>query len=144
MTGLVRGRGGAYDVRPAGEHPGIRNAFGICKDSFQGACAGLLSLLGVTHMTSAPDGVARIHSEAAWLDTLWGSLSAGGIAGPMELLGGIALFFAARRSISRLIGLLAFVGFLVAYMKGYSLIDMLNLLSSATGGLAERLDARTV
>ncbi len=139
MASIVQGRGAEYDVRPAGEHAGFRGLFGFCKDGVQGACAGLLGLLGATHMTGAPEGFAELHSHVAWLDTIWSSISAGGLAGPVELIGGVALFFAARRTIARLLGLLLFVGFVTAYANGYSASDMLgflaNLLAQAAGAL---------
>ncbi len=139
MASTVQGRGAHYDVRPAGEHPGVGGLFGFCKDGVQGACAGLLGLLGATHMTGAPAGFAELHSNIPWLDTIWSSISAGGLAGPVELLGGVALFFAARRTIARLLGLLLFIAFITAYANGYSASDMLsflaNVLVQAAGAL---------
>jgi len=140
MASIVRGGGAAYDVRPSGEHAGLRGLFGFCKDGFQGACAGLLGLLGATHMTGAPEGFAELHSNVAWLDNIWGAFSAGGLAGPVELLGGIALFFAARRPIARVLGLLLFVGFVTAYANGYALSDMLAALANALSLAATALD----
>lgn len=140
MASIVRGRGAQYDVRPAGEHSGVRGLFGFCKDGFQGACAGLLGLLGATHMTGAPAGFAELNSNIAWLDTIWGSLSANGLAGPAEFLGGLALFFAARRTIARTLGLLLFVGFVAAYANGYSATDMLRFLSDMLGRAAGALE----
>jgi uncharacterized membrane protein len=103
----------------------------------------LLGLLGATHMTGAPTGFAEIHSQVPWLDAVWGSLSAGGLAGPAELLGGLVLFFAARRTIARTAGLLLFVAYLAAYANGYSASDMLSALSEFLGAAATRLDGQT-
>lgn len=140
MARAVAGSGPTYDVRPAGETPGFGSLFGICKDGLQGACSGLLGLLGATHMTGAPTGFAELHSEVPWLDAVWSSISAGGLAGPVELLGGIALFFAARRTVSRTVGLLLFIGFIVAYVNGYSASDMLTAVSEILATVAQRLD----
>lgn len=75
------------------------------------------------------------------LDSLWTSLSANGMAGPVELLGGIALFLAARRTISRTFGLLAFIIFAAAIANGYTLSDMLSLLSNFLEGAAGVVDS---
>lgn len=140
MASIVEGRGAQYDIKPGGEHAGLGGLFGFCKDGFQGACSGLLGLLGATHMTGAPAGFAELHSNIAWLDTVWSSISAGGLAGPAELLGGVALFFAARRTIARLLGLLAFIAFIAAYANGYSAADMLSALAGVLTGIAGMLD----
>lgn len=140
MASAVRGRGAAYDVRPESESPGLGGIVGSCKDALQGACSGLLGLLGATHMTGAPTGFAELHSEIAWIDGIWSAFSAGGLAGPVELIGAVALFFAARRTVSRTIGLLLFVGFVTAYSNGYSASEMLSALSDLLAGLAQRLD----
>lgn len=144
MAEVIRGRGAAYDVAPSGEHAGIGGILGICKDGFQGACSGLLALLGATHMTGAPEGFAEIHSNVGYLDDVWQSLSAGGLAGPAELLGGIALFFAARRTIARTAGLLLFIAYITAYVNGYSLSDMLGYASNALAIAADKLETGTV
>ncbi len=144
MASVVKGRGAAYDVKPTGEHPTVGGLFGVCKDTVQGACAGLLGFLGATHMTGAPAGVAEIHSQIPWLDAIWGSLSAGGLAGPIELIGGLVLFFAARRTIARTVGLMLFVAYLVAYANGYSAADILTALSDLLAAAAVRLDSPTV
>ena len=46
------------------------------------------------------------------------------------MLGGMALFLAARRVVSRMVGLLGFIAFMAAYAQGYSLSDMILALSS--------------
>lgn len=140
MASIVQGRGAQYDIKPAGEHGGVGGFFGFCKDGFQGACSGLLGLLGATHMTGAPAGFAQLHSNISWLDTIWSSISAGGLAGPAELLGGAALFFAARRTVARLLGLLAFVAFISAYANGYSASDILSALADVLTQIAGALD----
>lgn len=144
MATAIFGRGAAYDVRPTGEYAGflsgpVRGLMGMFKDATQGACSGLLSFLGAMHITGVETGVGTLRSEIGFLDDIWQSVSAGGMAGPVELFAGAALFFAARRTISRTLGLLLFVGFIAAYANGYSAADMLktlsNLLQTAAGAL---------
>ena len=134
MARMLRESGVVYDVRPTGEHGGLMsgpfgNLLGIVKDSCQGACAGFLAMLGATHLSTAAGGVGSLSSEIGMLDAVWQSLALNGLAGPVEVLGGIVLFFAARRTISRTIGLLGFIGVLAAYANGYSTNDMIFLLS---------------
>ncbi|MEM8771039.1 MAG: hypothetical protein AAGD92_05235 [Pseudomonadota bacterium] len=142
MGSIVRGRGPAYDVKPAGESP-VVGAAGFCKDTAQGACSGLLGLLGATHMTGARTGIAEIQGTVPYIDSIWSALAAGGLAGPVELLGGVALFFAARRTFARTIGLLAFIAYIVAYMNGYTATDMLSAVSTLLGNLAVMLEPST-
>ena len=145
MASIVRGRGAQYDTRPDGDgSAGIGGLFGFCRDGLQGACAGLLALLGATHMTSAPAGFAELHSKVAWLDSIWSSLSASGLAGPVELLGGVALFFAARRTMARTVGLLAFIAYVTAYANGYSTADMLSVLAQLLSSAAHALEPANV
>ncbi len=117
----------------------MAGVIGKVKDIGQGACAGLLSFLGVTHMSSPSVGVGSLASEFEGVNSLWQALSANGLAGPVELLGGIVLFFAARRTVSRTIGLLGFVGFAAAYANGYSLPEMLAVLSQIMAAASELL-----
>lgn len=146
MVMAILGNGAAYDVRPTGEHAGflsgpVNGPIGMVKDAMQGACAGLLSFLGAMHLTGVERGAGTLRSEIDFLDNIWQSVSVGGLAGPIELLGGAALFFAARRTISRTLGLLLFVGFIAAYANGYSAADMLNALSGLLQGAAGVLDS---
>lgn len=135
MALAIRGRGAAYDVRPAGES-GIRflgpfaSPVGFIKDAVQGSCSGLLALIGASQLSGASGGLATVGSEIESLNGLWQSLSASGLAGPVELFGGIVLFFAARRTIARTLGLLVFIAGVVAYAQGYTVTDMVSVLSS--------------
>ena len=147
MSMAIRGRGAAFDVRPTESAPGFLSgplfgASGFCKDTMQGACAGILALLGGTHVTatSAP-GVIAPGGGFASLGGVLENLAAGGLTGPIELLGGIALFFAARRTIARTLGLLGFIAFIVAYVNGYQLPEMLSAASDLLGRIAGALDA---
>ncbi|MEO1137160.1 MAG: hypothetical protein AAFW68_11245 [Pseudomonadota bacterium] len=146
MATAIRGSGGRYDVRPAKEEGGLYGGpltglFGMGKDACQGACAGFLSLMGATHLTGGQSAFGTVGSNIDFLDRIWASLSANGLAGPVELLGGVALFLAARRTVSRTIGLLAFVAFVVAYANGYSLADMISILSNLLQGAATALES---
>lgn len=141
MAIALGGAGPRYDVRPAKEKRGMFGGplggfSGICKDTTQGACAGFLSLIGATHLTGGGSAFGTTGSNIGWLDGLWTSLSANGMAGPVELLGGIALFLAARRTVSRTVGLLAFIVFAVAIANGYTLADMLGMISTFLEGAA--------
>jgi hypothetical protein len=149
MALAIRGRGAAYDVRPSGESGfGILGPFsgliGFVKDAVQGSCSGLLSLVGVSHISGASGGLATIGSEIESLDGLWQSLSASGVAGPVELFAGIVLFFAARRTIARTLGLLVFIAGVAAYAQGYSATDMLSALSWLLDNAAALLQALSV
>ncbi|MEX6633954.1 hypothetical protein [Hyphococcus lacteus] len=145
MNHLLRANDARYDVRPEGEYRsnwggsigGISASF---KDASQGACAGFLSLMGVTHL-SGGEGLGAVSSNIGFLDQIWSSLSVNGMAGPVELMAGVALFLAARRTISRTLGLIAFIGFIAAYANGYDASDMLDLVSrflkTAAGALEQ-------
>ncbi len=135
MATATKGKAGYYDARPAGEFGGFEGGLigrflGSVKDICQGAGSGFLGMLGAMHMTSGSAEFATLSSEIDFLDTLWASLSANGLAGPIELFGGVALFLAARRAMSRMIGLIGFIAFMVAYAQGYSISDMILALSS--------------
>ena len=143
MATAVRRHGPVFDTRPARENAAggpVRGVFGFCKDTAQGACAGLLSLLGASHMmgaSSAATSLGGVQSFSGLLERV----ASGGFAGPVELLGATVLFFTARRTIARTIGLLLFIGFMAAYVNGYSLVEMLNALSELLRGAAGVLDA---
>ena len=130
-------RGNIYDVKPAGEHlPSyggpIAGLIGFVLDSFRGACAGLLALLGASHATGAGFVSAPAAGELPGLTQVMEQMSVGGLAGPVELIVGFVLFLTTRRIIARTLGLLGFIGLMVAYTKGYSLEEILLM---AAGGL---------
>ena len=135
MTTKVSDKTGFFDTRSTGYRFGIDGGLlgqliGSVKDTCQGACAGFLGLLGTLHMSSESSGVSTLSSQIPFLDMLWASISANGLAGPIELLGGLALFLTARRVVSRMVGLLGFIAFIAAYAQGYSIGDMVLGLSA--------------
>ena len=139
MTTKVNGRTGFFNTKPAGEFGGfdgglVGQLIGSIKDACQGACAGFLGMLGALHMSSETSGISTLSSQFGFLDTLWASISANGLAGPIELFGGLALFLAARRVVSRMIGLLGFIAVMAAYAQGYTISDMILSLSSLLEG----------
>ena len=146
MATAIRGRGAAFDVQPVGEFSGpfngpIAGIAAFIKDTVQGSCAGLLSLLGATHMTGAPTGFASLGSEIEGLNGIWQTIAANGLVGPVELIGGVALFLAARRTVARTLGLLGFIAFMAAYANGYTLPDILSAVSGALEYAAGILNA---
>ncbi len=146
MAFAVKGAGSRYDVKPAGENRGafgkpLSGFSGICKDTSQGACAGFLSLIGATHLTGGTSAFGASGSNIGFLDNIWTTLSANGMAGPVELLGGIALFLAARRTVSRTFGLMAFIVFAAAIANGYTVSDILGMLSSFLERAASVVDS---
>lgn len=139
MATAIRGRGAAYDIRPTSEGSGfgpLGGLTGFFKDAVQGACAGLLAFLGSLHMTDAPQLFAPLQSEIDVLDRVWQSFSAGGLAGPAELIGGLALFMAARRPMARTLGLLGFVAFAALYANGVTVPEMQTTLSASLAAAA--------
>jgi len=144
MAAAITGRGPAFDVRPMEARPlgfggPIGGLAGFCKDTMQGACAGLLSLVGASHITATAPPIPAPGGGLATLEGVLQNFSAGGLAGPVELIGGIVLFLAARRTIARTLGVLGFIGFIVAYANGYELPEILaalsDILERASGAL---------
>ena len=102
MAAAIRRHLSTLNARPV-ESPPFTSPFafrpvsgflGNCKDATQGACAGLLGLLGAIHMTEAP--TLLTSHDGAWgsMGTLLERMAHGGLAGPVELLGAIVLFLA--------------------------------------------------
>ena len=142
MALAIKSAGPRYDVRPASENRGlyggpITGLACMLKDAAQGAGAGFLSLTGATSIASGQPLTAT--GDFGLLGAVFPSLASSGLTGPLQLVGGIILFLAARRTISRTTGLLAFVAFLAAYANGYTVVDILSatsdLLDSAAGAL---------
>lgn len=148
MARAISGRGGAYDIRPDGEgvYGGpIGNLVGFFMDATRGACAGLLTLLGGIHMTGS--ATAQPIAAPAGLEpfaAMVQQFSMNGFSGPAELIGGIVLFLTARRAIARTLGLMAFIGLLVAYSQGYSFADIASYIWSVLGAAAEAANQAAV
>lgn len=144
MATAVRGRGPVFDASPAAERKAggpLRGVFGFGRDTAQGACAGLLSLLGASHIMGSSSAAASLGGVQS-MSGLLERVASGGFAGPVELLGATVLFFTARRTIARTIGLLLFIGFMAAYVNGYSMQEMLTVFSDllrAAAGLLDRI-----
>ncbi len=134
MNTAIRGAGARYDIRPAkaeGSYYGGPLAGLACmiKDAAQGAGAGFLSLTGATSIASGETMTAT--GDLGLLGAVFPSLASSGLTGPMQLVGGVILFLAARRTISRTAGLMAFIAFLAAYANGVTVADMLTAASYA-------------
>lgn len=143
MATAVRGQGSAYDVRPSTESPfggPVSGIMGFFKDTAQGACSGLLSLLGATHMMGAPTALAPANGFQSFHGILE-RLASGGLAGPAELAGAVVLFLTARRTIARTLGVLLFIGFMAGSANGYTFSEMLTTLSDLLKGAAGVLDS---
>lgn len=143
MASALRGRGAVYDVRPSGEYAyggPFGGLIGFVIDALRGGCAGLLALLGGSHIT----GTAAPLTAPAGFESLTGllqNISAGGLTGPVEILGGAALYLTARRTIARTLGLLLFIGFITAYANGYSTAEILTALSKLLSSAAGAVDS---
>lgn len=143
MAIAVKGAGARYDVRPAradGSPYGgpLTGLACMIKDAMQGAGAGFLSLTGATSIASGQPMTAA--GDLGLLGEVFPSLAASGLTGPLQLVGGVILFLAARRTISRTAGLMGFLAFLAAYANGYSLADMLSVASDVLEGAAGVLE----
>ena len=143
MAIAVKGAGARYDVRPAradGSPYGgpLTGLACMIKDAMQGAGAGFLSLTGATSIASGETMTAA--GDLGMLGAVFPSLAGSGLTGPLQLVGGVILFLAARRTISRTAGLMGFLAFLAAYANGYSLADMLSVASDVLEGAAGVLE----
>ncbi len=132
----------------------IFGSLNFLRSMAQGACAGLLSLLGVMHLTaSLPEGeqsfaglfnafgsvfassaLTEAGTLAPGLETnLAGAVErilAGGMPGILELMGAAALFLNAGRGMARILGLLGFVAIVAAHANGVTHADLLDRLTS--------------
>jgi hypothetical protein len=139
----ARGAGPRYDVRPSSEFKSLYGGplaglAATIKDAAQGAGAGFLSLTGATTIASGETMAAT--GDLGLLGELWPALATNGMSGPVQLVGGVLLFLAARRTISRTAGLLIFLACVVGYSNGYTLADMLSGASAVLEGAAGALE----
>lgn len=129
-------RGGRTPFSQAGRS--ITGGLGFFKNMAQGACAGLLTLLGATHLTGAMQvGAAKPELLAASIDptTLQGLAAvflSGSIPGIMEIMGAIALFLNAGNGMGRIVGLLTFVAIAVAHANGVSPDEFLQSVTQVS------------
>ncbi|MEL7487758.1 MAG: hypothetical protein AAGJ87_11155 [Pseudomonadota bacterium] len=118
--------GPAYDVRPVQPYAasgGFMAPINFIKNMGQGACAGLLTLLGAMHLTQGVSidgaGLASLTSfDSATIDAVVEKLLAGGGPGVIEIIGAAALFMNAGRGWAKIWGLMGFVAIAVAHANG--------------------------
>ena len=134
--------GPAFDVRPASperfaspysaaQRSGLLAPFAFVKDMMQGACAGLLTLLGALHLTEGVDvdtaGLASIANfDIATFEMFTQKMLAGGAPGVVEIVGAAAIFLNAGKGWARIIGLMGFIAAAVAYTNGVDQTDFLQ------------------
>lgn len=140
MATAIRGKGAAYDVRPAREWDGgrgglIRSLSGMARSLL----GGLLVFFGGVHLTGNGDVIAPSGGGLGQLHELVHELSVEGVMGPIEIAVGLLLLVTVRETASRAFGLLLVIVVIVGYANGYTLADMLtiswSLLRDAVGGL---------
>lgn len=146
----IRGRGPAYDVRPAGRTAWAPLAamvkFG--RNVGQGACAGLLTYVGAMHIAGSlgPDALAAAQSSwPAALRILGQNFASNGFAAPVEIAAAATLFLSAGRGPARLLGLFGFIGFALAYAHGVDRAEMIKALLDgidAVRAFVERFQAQ--
>lgn len=95
----------------------------------QGACAGLLTLIGTRHLTApiVNDGQASntlAGFDSARIESLVEASLSGGLPGIIEIMGAAALFLSAGRGSGRLLGLLGFVAILIGHTNGITQEDL--------------------
>lgn len=147
VANAIPGRGPLYDIRPVEQAPARRSRRSLftpalfLKNMAQGACAGLLTLLGAMNISegvAATNGAAALAADAGFsakMDAIIERLLQGGGPGVIEIVGAMALFLSAGRGPARIIGLLGFVAITIAYANGVSEAEFLNMIES----LYERL-----
>ena len=106
---------------------------GFARSVAQGACAGLLTLLGAIHLAGAvPEENRSLETITELgggdLDSIFGAIAGGGLPGVVEIVGAIALFLNAGRGIGRVLGLLGFVAIAAAHAQGVEHAEMASTL----------------
>lgn len=97
----------------------------------QGACAGLLTFLGATHLiawfNADETALASIANPGVTdFDGMIQGFAAGGLPGMIEIMGAAALFLNAGRGIGRVVGLMGFVALVMAHANGITHEDLLQ------------------
>lgn len=145
MATAIRGRGAAYDVRPArgwdAEYGGpiggaVRSLTGLAR----GVLAGLFIFFGAVHLTGKADLIAPPDTALGQLHELVDQMSIGGLTGPIEVVVGLLLFLTVKETVSRALGLALVIVIVAGYASGYTLADMLSALSSLLRNAAGVLD----
>ncbi|MEL7491241.1 MAG: hypothetical protein AAGJ73_11030 [Pseudomonadota bacterium] len=122
-----------YDVRPAQPSTlqGLLAPFNFIRNAAQGACAGLLTLLGAMHLTQGVEadsaGLASLTSiDAASLNTIVENMLDGGIPGMVEIIGAAVLFMNSGRGWAKILGLMGFVAIAAAHANGVTHAELLE------------------
>lgn len=131
LANAIAGASRAQYGKPAAlQDMGVEfNLFNYGRAILQGACAGLLTLIGTLHLTEAwpleqrsIDGISQL--DGTGIEGLVEASLAGGVPGMVEVFGAIILFLSAGRGSGRLIGLLGFIAILVGHANGVTHDDL--------------------
>ena len=125
-SALASGARGSYGKPAAlrgGAGLGVFGPLNFMRSVGQGACAGLLSLIGSMHLLAAWPAENRsisgfLNTDATGVEGLVEASLAGGLPGLIEILGAAALFLSAGRGVGRLIGLMGFLAIVAAHVNG--------------------------
>ena len=142
-------RNAVYEGRPVQEfdrhrNRPVRGLAGFLFDCSRGACAGLLTLLGGLHIIQGQAAETLTSAPATSMAGVLEKFAAGGLTGPIELIAGVALFVTARPGMARLIGLLAFIGFVTAYVQGYNPQEILAIALSSIERIVDALQTTAI
>ncbi len=139
---------GAYEAPPRGAGRALRGPLAFVKNAAQGACSGLLTLLGALHLSEGvtPDSAgfaALTNLDAATLDRVVVNFLDGGVPGAIEIIGAGALFMNAGRGWARVLGLAGFVALALAHANGVDhaeLVERLSELYEAARSAVHRIE----
>ncbi|MEQ8178081.1 MAG: hypothetical protein RIC52_09120 [Amphiplicatus sp.] len=142
MSTTVLHRAGPYydvvPVNPRYANAGSGRMLNVIRKFGQGAGAAYLAFAGSSTMISpAQAGQAPPVIDFTSLNGIAESLATGGLNGPLQVIGALALFLAAGPCIARFIGLALFACAIFLYTQGVSIEDM----GLFVGHLLERLSA---
>ncbi|MEX0644065.1 MAG: hypothetical protein WD076_02060 [Parvularculaceae bacterium] len=144
VANAIKESGPRFDVRAVESAPSAKRTgpaallfapLGFIRNIAQGACAGLLTLLGAMHFiegrsfsetTTAP----LLAVETGSLQSIAQNLLAGGGPGVVEIIGAVVLFLSAGHGAGRMIGLLGFLALAIAHANGASQAEFTAYLTS--------------
>lgn len=138
-TTVLHRAGPYYDVVPVNpQYGGSGRMLNVFRKFGQGAGAAYLAFAGSSTMISpAQAGQAPPVIDFTSLNGIAESLATGGLNGPLQIVGALALFFAAGPCIARIAGLILFAGAIFLYTQGVTFEEM----SLFAGQLLERFSA---